>query len=47
MSTTGPVDVPTFGVKIHPMASLDEVFPPDPSVSVPLIMPAGFTDKRN
>ena len=28
-------------------AALDEVFPPDPSVSVPLIMPAGFTDERN
>lgn len=28
-------------------AALDEVFPSDPSVSVPLIIPAGFTDERN
>lgn len=28
-------------------AAIDEVFPPDPSVSVPLIIPAGFTDERN
>lgn len=28
-------------------AALDELFPPDPNTSLPLIMPASFTDGRN